>query len=696
MASDAAASPRESYLQSTPNDSATNLAVKNEPYIDEDLTGPATSVKAKSKRRPLLIFLIALAVLIVVVLAVILPVYFTVIKPKNNGSSPPVKQGTTTGPHNNGTGTGGTTTPPSTEAITGGDGSTIKAADGSTFQYNNKFGGIWYSDPNDPYNLNAYPNSWTPPLNQSWNFATNRMLGVNLGGWFVLEPFISPALFQKYPGATDEWSLSVLMAADTASGGLSQIEDHYKTFITEADIAEIAGAGLNWVRIPIPYWAIDKWGDEPWLEKTSWKYIVQALQWCRKYGIRVKLDLHTIPGSQNAYNHSGKGGQVNFLHGVMGMANAQRALNYMRIITQFISQPEWKEVVPIFGIINEALATTIGDDVIRGFYVDAYNMIRGITGTGEGNGPYISIHDSFEGLTRWAGFLSGSDRMILDQHPYFAFRGGPATEPMDTGVGPGAGGTWPEQACQWAEGFNTSRTAFGVTLAGEWSNGYNDCGLFLTGVNGRQSYGGNCADWRDSTNWSAGTKAGLMRFSMAQMDAMRDYFFWTWKIGTSAAGIVESPLWSYQLGLRNGWMPTDPRAAVGTCGASTGPIWDQTFQPWMTGGVGAGNIGAAAATYPYPPVLLPDTPAAVVDLPLYTATGTIATLPAPTYTDTNGKPIAAGNGWFNAQDTTPAPTPIAGCTYPDPWDAVNAVVPGPTCVGGGIVASVTPPPRRAL
>ena len=56
-------------------------------------------------------------------------------------------------------------------------------------------------------------------------------ISVNLGGLFVLEPFISPALFQKYPAAVDEWTLSQLMAADTANGGLSQLEDHYKTFI---------------------------------------------------------------------------------------------------------------------------------------------------------------------------------------------------------------------------------------------------------------------------------------------------------------------------------------------------------------------------------------------------------------------------------------------------------------------------------
>jgi hypothetical protein len=70
---------------------------------------------------------------------------------------------------------------------------------------------------------------------------------VNLGGWFVLEPFITPALFQKYPGAVDEWTLSELMAADTASGGLSQIEDHYNTFIVSLIIyASVASNSFSY------------------------------------------------------------------------------------------------------------------------------------------------------------------------------------------------------------------------------------------------------------------------------------------------------------------------------------------------------------------------------------------------------------------------------------------------------------------
>lgn len=42
---------------------------------------------------------------------------------------------------------------------------------------------------------------------------------------------------------------------------------------TEDDFAQIAAAGLNWVRIPLGYWAIETRGDEPFLAKTSWTYV---------------------------------------------------------------------------------------------------------------------------------------------------------------------------------------------------------------------------------------------------------------------------------------------------------------------------------------------------------------------------------------------------------------------------------------
>jgi hypothetical protein len=49
----------------------------------------------------------------------------------------------------------------------------------------------------------------------------------------------------------------------------------------------------------------------------------------------------------------------------MGMANAQRTLYYIRVLTEFISQPEWVNVVPMLSIVNQPLSTWIGVDQLR-------------------------------------------------------------------------------------------------------------------------------------------------------------------------------------------------------------------------------------------------------------------------------------------------------------------------------------------
>ncbi|KAJ6536155.1 glycoside hydrolase [Mycena capillaripes] len=650
-----------------------------------------------SKKRRL-IRLGALAGLVVVVLAIVLPVAFLVGKKHNDNTA--ASSGVPSSPGDNSTTESGGKTV--VGAVTGGDGSTVIMANGESFTYTNPFGGYWLADPENPFATGAKPNSWTPALNETWTWGVDRVNGVNLGGWFVLEPFIAPALFQLYPSASDEWSLSTLMRAD---GTLqAKLEEHYDTFITEQDIAQIAGAGLNWVRLPIPFWAISSWSDvgvdadgnvesEPFLEGVAWKYIVRLFGWARKYGIRVNLDLHTIPGSQNGYNHSGKFGQINFLNGIMGIANAQRAMDYIRIITEFISQPEYRDVIPMFSIVNEARMADIGRDQLTSFYLEAHTMIRDITGLGAGNGPFISIHDGFQPATSWAGFLTGSDRIILDIHPYLAFSGAKNDDPIATGEDPdNAGGTWPEAACNhWGTYFNTSRSQFGITVAGEFSNGYNDCGLYVTGVNGTQTYGGDCSLWEDSSTWNATVTAGVREFALASMDSLGDWFFWTWKIGKAADGVVRSPLWSYQLGLEGGWMPTDPRKAQGKCAAIgvKGVQFDGKYSAWQTGGAGAGTIAASSTAKfgQWPPATISGVDAGAMKLlPTYTATGSIPTLTfiTPTVTGivaTVTPTVSIGNGWFDAADTMPAITAVAGCTYPAAWSALSLPAPTARCTG---------------
>ncbi|KAL1745091.1 glycoside hydrolase family 5 protein [Schizophyllum fasciatum] len=558
--------------------------------------------------------------------------------------------------------------------------------DGTKFRYNNTFGGFWVFDPEDPFNNNAQPNTYTPPLNETWNFGKDKIYGVNLGGLFVIEPFITPSFFQQYPDAKDEWDLSLAMANDTANGGLDQLEKHYDTFITEQDIAEIAGAGLNWLRIPIAFWAIETWEGEPFLAKTSWKYLLRVLKWARKYGLRVCLDLHAVPGSQNGEGNlipQTRLSPVNLLNGNMGLANAQRALYYIRVLTEFISQPEYRDLIPIFGIVNEALVGVIGMDAITSFYLEAHNMVRDITGYGEGNGPYIAIHDGFQPITVWENFLAGSDRIILDQHPYFSF-GAVDESPIDVAGDDGLpGGKWPKQACDaWAVGTNTSQKNFGVTISGEMAASPNDCGLFLRGA-GSNSTNSQCRYYNDWQSYNDTMKAGIQNFAIASFDALQNWFFWTWKIGPSSeSGVVETPLWSYQLGYRNGWLPSDPRSYVGKCAAvgSAQQPFDGTYSAWQTGGETSTIVATSTSMYTWPPSSI----SADVDvslLPTYTATGSVVTLPIATFTNAPDSVTASVDGWYNNQDTGGGVTTVSGCPYPDEYNGIFSTTPTAACTG---------------
>ena len=502
---------------------------------------------------------------------------------------------------------------------------------------------------------------------------------------------------------------------------VARMTEHYDTFIvcasssqagshadrcqqTEEDFAQIAGAGLSWVRLGFPFWAIETIEGEPFVEGLAWQYFLKCITWCRKYGLRINLDLHAVPGSQNGWNHSGKFGGINFLNGTMGVVNAQRTLNYIRTLTEFISQPQYKNVVPMFSIINEPQVGTIGNNTLREFYVEAYNVVRGVTGFGDGNGPFLTIHDGFAGLPAYNGFMAGADRVALDQHNYLAF-----DLPNNDSIQYDA-----TKPCEyWAENYNRSMTQFGLSFSGEWSLAINDCGSYINNVGNGPRYdgtyiapgttvprykaAGTCQTWNDWQNWDSARKLAYQQVAYAHMDATQNWFFWTWKIGNSIkTGLPANPMWSMKLGLQQGYFPKDPRLYVGTCnrvvatpGYNVKPMpTDLQFSsfpsPWMTGGAGSnGQIQSAQlASYGAWPPRSFNSLANIANLPRYTATGKPITMSAATpsaYPASATRTVAPGNGWYNANDTAGWYTPAPACSYTLPYSGVVQPVPTAAC-----------------
>ncbi|KAF9404701.1 hypothetical protein BGZ94_003996, partial [Podila epigama] len=270
-------------------------------------------------------------------------------------------------------------------------------------------------------NNSVQPNRFTPPLDQPFDYsnhylnATHKMRGVNLGGWLVLEPFITPSLFDPFvnAGVVDEYTLCQHLGPTAAH---QMLETHYASWVTEDTFVRIRHLGLNHVRIPIGYWALGNLNDdEPYVPSVSWRYLLRAIEWARKNGIRVMVELHAAPGSQNGWNHSGQLGTIHWLNGTMGEINAQRTVAYLEQLAEFFTRPEYIHVTPTLSLLNEPAAYMIGADKVMVWSAKAIDAVRKATSRRDGNDLWLVVHDGFLGLKAWAGFKSRttSGRLIL-------------------------------------------------------------------------------------------------------------------------------------------------------------------------------------------------------------------------------------------------------------------------------------------
>ena len=88
----------------------------------------------------------------------------------------------------------------------------------------------------------------------------NQIRGVNLGGWLVLEPWITPSLFYQFLGkdetsaATDIHSFCKVLGNEE---GNNQLKRHWDTWVTEEIIVELKESGaVNSLRLPVGDWMV--------------------------------------------------------------------------------------------------------------------------------------------------------------------------------------------------------------------------------------------------------------------------------------------------------------------------------------------------------------------------------------------------------------------------------------------------------
>ncbi|KAF9886990.1 hypothetical protein FE257_010606 [Aspergillus nanangensis] len=438
---------------------------------------------------------------------------------------------------------------------------------------NETVGGLSVMGINSTWDDSARPNENVPPLNKPFPYGSQPIRGVNLGGWLSIEPFIVPSLFEGYSArdnVVDEWTLCEKLGDSAAS----RIERHYATFITEQDFADIKDAGLDHIRLQLSYWAVKTYDGEPFVPKIAWRYLLRALEYCRKYGLRVKLDPHGIPGSQNGWNHSGRQGSINWLKGTDGQLNRKRSLEFHDQLSQFFAQDRYKNIVTIYGLVNEPMMLGLPVEDVLDWSTEATKMVQknGIT-------AYVTVHDGFLNLSKWKQMLkSRPDRMFLDTHQYTIFNTAQIVMKHTDKV---------NLVCKdWfnmIQEINSTNAGWGPTICGEWSQADTDCTKYLNNVGRGTRWEGTLSN-TDSTaycptaddgpscscssanadvaDYSDDYKKFLKVYAEAQMSAFetgQGWFYWTWHTESAAQ-------WSYKTAWKNGFMPAKAYAPDFKCG----------------------------------------------------------------------------------------------------------------------------------
>lgn len=252
-----------------------------------------------------------------------------------------------------------------------------------------------------------------------------KIRGVNLGNWLVLEKWMSPELFAETT-AEDEYYLPLQLDRSVYAARMQQ---HRAEYITERDFITMRAIGLNTVRIPVPYFIF---GDRPPYLGCI-EYLDRAFGWAERYGLKILIDLHTAPDSQNGFDNGGICGvckffqepeEIEFVYTVLERLaeryGNRKGLWGIEILNEPVSQEMWdamnisvryKPVEPL-----KAKGSRGYDmEELRSFYLTAHDRIRRHLPEGK----KIVIHDGFN-LKAWKDFMRGEEYadVILDTHQY--------------------------------------------------------------------------------------------------------------------------------------------------------------------------------------------------------------------------------------------------------------------------------------
>jgi len=364
-----------------------------------------------------------------------------------------------------------------------------------------------------------------------------KLRGVNLGGWLVLEKWMTPSLFNDTQ-ATDETTLCVGFGKRAEA----HLHQHWSTFITESDFEWLAQRGINAVRIPIGFWLFGppypyhrSFGSCPTpFVKGGEAYLDCAFEWAARHQLYVLLDLHAAPGCQNGFDNGG-------LHGICEWWHDKKAWEERREFTlqmlEKLSQRYGRHPCLIgIEVLNEP-RWDIPTDVLKQFTEDAYRRIRRHADEHE---VAVVFNDGFRSHREYFGFMQEPNftNVIMDIHRYQCFDRGD----IDMDIY----GHIQKAAIQWKNEADEICRENGLwAYVGEWSLGLDLRVVSLWAQGPFNHASENMDDFQKNVARRAYGAAQLATF-----ERYTGWFFWSYKTETT-------PDWCFRECVERGWLPSE-------------------------------------------------------------------------------------------------------------------------------------------
>jgi len=352
---------------------------------------------------------------------------------------------------------------------------------------------------------------------------SDKLRGVNLGGWLVLEKWITPSLFTDLQ-ATDETAYCVELGEAEAT---RRLHHHWNTFITRDDFAWLQRAGINAVRLPVGHWLFGKdYPYHPSYKEIQHPFVVggieivdKVFEWASEFGLRVLLDLHAAPGCQNGFDNGG-------ILGVCEWHTKEEYIEHTLNVLERLAE-RYKDHPALHGVqaLNEP-SWDIPTDLLKRFTLEAYHRIRRHCPPERAT---VVFHDGFRSFREYAGFLQEPEfrNVAIDIHRYQCF----ARDDIDMDI---FGHIRKSAVDLRNEADEIIRDSGYQVYCGEWSLGL-DLKVVSLWAEGPFNH---ALDAMDEYQMSAAFR-GYASAQVLTFEKYAGWFFWTYRTETT-------PEWSYR------------------------------------------------------------------------------------------------------------------------------------------------------